>query len=211
MATYKNCLLGGFRGKLGNIVGSSWNGIPVIRRAPGPRKNPPTILQLQQQERFKLLVQFIRPLKGLLDETFKNSAKRMSCLNKAISENKEIIIGEYPDFRIDYARVVLCKYSASAGYTISVACLGPGILRFAWENIAGTNREGMPNLLFVAAYCGELKRWIYNMFPQVENDGSCHLDLAAFCGYKVQTYVGFKPAFGRPFSSFSGSVDIPKF
>jgi hypothetical protein len=211
MATYKNGLLGGFKGKLGNMVGSSWKGIPVIRRAPGPRKTPPTILQLQQQERFKLLAQFFGPLKGLLNETFKNSAKHMSCLNKAISENKEIITGEYPDFRIDYARVVLCRYAVPANETTLVACISPGILRFSWENDKGTNRTGIPNLHFIAAYCGELKRWIYNMFPNVENDGSSHLDLAEFSGYTVQTYIGFKPAFGRSFSSFSGPVDIPKF
>jgi len=45
MATFKNGPNGGFSGKVGSVVGSSWKGIDYIRGLPAKRKNKPDTLE----------------------------------------------------------------------------------------------------------------------------------------------------------------------
>ncbi|MDP9040682.1 MAG: DUF6266 family protein [Bacteroidota bacterium] len=52
MGTIVKGILGGFSGKVGTVVGSSWKGLAVMKSVPGPRKGSPTLLQLEQQAKF---------------------------------------------------------------------------------------------------------------------------------------------------------------
>ncbi|MDD2265168.1 MAG: DUF6266 family protein, partial [Bacteroidales bacterium] len=46
MGTIKQGILGGFSGKVGNIVGASWRGIDYIRSMPASVRNPRTVAQV---------------------------------------------------------------------------------------------------------------------------------------------------------------------
>jgi hypothetical protein len=208
MTFKKDKIFTGVRGKIGDVVYSSWKGIPVIRKAPGPRKKPPTDLQLQNEARFRLLVHFFKPLKDLLNEAFENILKNMSPFNMVISLNKGIIAGKYPDFRIDFSLVTLCQDYCLADRSPVISCIGRGLLRYYWEDGRVCNKRRMPEICFVAAYCEELKSWIYTLYPERQTKWLCDLDLTPFCGYTVQTYIGFKQFIRRPWSCYTGSAEI---
>ena len=53
MGKIKQGILGGFRGTVGTVVGSSWNGIAYMKGKPQSVKNPKTVAQLQQRAYFK--------------------------------------------------------------------------------------------------------------------------------------------------------------
>ena len=53
MGKIKQGILGGFKGKVGTVIGSSWNGIAYIRGLAQSVKNPKTAAQLQQRAYFK--------------------------------------------------------------------------------------------------------------------------------------------------------------
>ena len=53
MGKIKQGILGGFRGTVGTVVGSSWNGIAYMKGKPQSVRNPRTDAQLQQREFFK--------------------------------------------------------------------------------------------------------------------------------------------------------------
>ena len=55
MATYSKGILGAFNGKVGNVVGSSWRGIAVIRSLASKVKNPRTEPQLRVRNLLSLL------------------------------------------------------------------------------------------------------------------------------------------------------------
>src|ERR1700741_3098626 len=59
MATFNKGILGGFSGKTGSVIGSNWKGRTVMRSLPGKRSKAPTQVQLDQQEKFKLVVGFL--------------------------------------------------------------------------------------------------------------------------------------------------------
>lgn len=70
MARIKQGILGGFSGKIGNIVGSSWKGIAVMKTLPLSVSNPKTAKQVEQRGYFSeavelaqtILVGIIKPL-----------------------------------------------------------------------------------------------------------------------------------------------------
>ena len=49
MAIAKDGILGGFSGKVGNIVGLTLNGVPIMRAAPKASQKPPTEKQRLQR------------------------------------------------------------------------------------------------------------------------------------------------------------------
>ena len=56
MGTIKQGILGGFSGKVGTVIGSSWRGIQVMRGLSTGRKGSPTDAQLQQQAKSAVMI-----------------------------------------------------------------------------------------------------------------------------------------------------------
>ena len=52
MGIIKKGILGGFSGKVGNVVGASWKGIDYIRSLPSTVRNPRTPRQVKQELSF---------------------------------------------------------------------------------------------------------------------------------------------------------------
>lgn len=53
MGKIKQGILGGFKGKVGTVIGSSWNGIAYMKGLPQSVKDPRTDAQVQQRNFFK--------------------------------------------------------------------------------------------------------------------------------------------------------------
>ena len=88
MAIIKRGILGGFSNKIGNVVGTSWKGISVMRALPQSVHNPRTGLQTRQRQKFSIMSKLGS---GLLDSVIKPywdpKAVRMSGYNLFVSEN----------------------------------------------------------------------------------------------------------------------------
>ena len=82
MGKIKQGILGGFKGKVGTVIGASWNGISYMRGLAQSYKNPKTAAQLKQRSFFKE----VQDLVGQLSDEqmaflFPNSVKGMSRRN----------------------------------------------------------------------------------------------------------------------------------
>lgn len=53
MGKIKQGILGGFKGKVGTVIGSSWNGIAYMRGLPQSQKDPKTAAQIAQRDFFR--------------------------------------------------------------------------------------------------------------------------------------------------------------
>ena len=62
MGKIKQGILGGFRGTVGTVVGSSWNGVAYMKGKPQSVRNPRTEDQVQQRNFFKDLQQLVAQL-----------------------------------------------------------------------------------------------------------------------------------------------------
>lgn len=195
MGTFKKGILGGFSGTVGSVVGSSWNGIQVMKSRPKDRKGGFSDSQLQQQAKFALVVKFLQPLTDFMNLAYKKTASKMTGFNKVLSNNiRFAITGVYPAFTIDYPKVLLTKGilpgAASAAVTSTVA----GKVVFTWTDNSGEGKALISDLAFIAAYNEELNHWVFNTNSATRNAGTFTLDVAAFSGKPMQTYIGFMSA-----------------
>ena len=82
MGKIKQGILGGFKGKVGTVIGASWNGIAYMRGLAQSHKNPKTAAQLKQRAFFKEVQDLVGQLSDeQLVFLYPNSVKGMSRRN----------------------------------------------------------------------------------------------------------------------------------
>ena len=82
MGKIKQGILGGFKGKVGTVIGASWNGIAYMRGLAQSHKNPKTAAQLKQRNFFKEVQDLVGQLSDeQLAFLYPNSVKGMSRRN----------------------------------------------------------------------------------------------------------------------------------
>lgn len=88
MGVIKQGILGGFSGKVANLVGSSWKGIAVIKSLPLSVANPNTAGQQAQRGKMSQIVAAARILLAALIQPYWNPfAQKQSGYNAFVSEN----------------------------------------------------------------------------------------------------------------------------
>ena len=110
MGTIKQGILGGFNGKVGTVVGSSWKGITYMRGQAQHVKNPRTAGQVYSRTAFKAVSAALSPIASTLRLTFAKSAGKMSAFNKAVSINlKEAVENVEGILTVNYEKLILSK------------------------------------------------------------------------------------------------------
>ncbi len=108
MGKIDNGILGGFNGKVGNVVGSTWKGISYMRAKAPSVKRKASDKQIAHRTRFRMASKFLQPLYPILEIGFKNLTIHRSPQNAAMAELMNYALdGEYPDFKINLDNVTL--------------------------------------------------------------------------------------------------------
>lgn len=88
MGVIKQGILGGVSGKVGNVVGTSWKGIAVLKSLPLSVANPKTPAQVAQRGAMSSIVEVARLLLASILQPYWNPfAQRMSGYNAFVKEN----------------------------------------------------------------------------------------------------------------------------
>lgn len=88
MAVIKRGILGGFSGKVGNVCGTSWKGIAVMKSMPLSVANPNTVGQQKQRGKMSTLVNIgSSVLSSVIQPIWNASASQMSGYNYWIQSN----------------------------------------------------------------------------------------------------------------------------
>jgi hypothetical protein len=88
MAIIKQGILGGVQNKIGNVVGSSWKGIAVLKSLPVSVANPRTAPQVAQRNKFANVVAFATAiLAEVIKPLWDRFAQKQSGYNAFISRN----------------------------------------------------------------------------------------------------------------------------
>ncbi len=85
MGKIRTGILGGFQGKVGTVVGSTWRGEDIMRALPKKSGKTPSELQKLQRVKFKAISEFLKPLRSTLSIYFGNGAGVKSRYNLATS------------------------------------------------------------------------------------------------------------------------------
>ena len=91
MGKIKQGILGGFKGKVGTVIGASWNGIAYMKGLPQSQKDPKTAAQMAQRAFFKEIQDLVGQLTAeqqiFLIPTTPQGMTRRNMLAKQLAED----------------------------------------------------------------------------------------------------------------------------
>lgn len=153
MAEIKKGILGRVQGKVGTVVGVNWRGKNILRSLPTRKKNTPVSeKQLKQRAKFKLMIDFLNPLRQLTSKYFGEYQGTKSRTNLAVSyQLKEAIVETAKGIEIDYSKVVLTKGALPAAM-VTLSKLEQDKLTITWQSDAGKGLANATDQLTVVVY-----------------------------------------------------------
>ena len=192
MGTIKQGILGGFSGKVGTVVGSSWKGISYMRGQAQSVKNPRTAKQMAQRDKFALALSFVRPIQSFVKIGFKTYATRQTAFNAAMSYTlKNVIKGTYPSFTIDYSQAMVSRGSLAKPLNIQKQNNNNEIA-VSWNDNSGTANALDTDFAMIMAYNAEKKEAVYDIATACRGDEGASLQYPSdWVGDTVHIYLAF--------------------
>jgi len=165
MGQIKKGILGGFSGKVGTVVGANWKTINYMRSLPQKGKNqkPLTRAQLEHRAKFKLAIDYLKPLHEAIQIGWKNAVVgKQSPFNLAVSHTiKNAITGTYPNFEIDHSKLLISKGSLLPPSEAFVAFkTADPVKSFNWRSITNGSTANPKDIALVAVYNSDKKEVI---------------------------------------------------
>lgn len=193
MGTFKKGILGGFSGKVGTVVGANWRGLDVMRSLPKKSGLNPTQQQVEQRQKFALVMGFLSPLTHILSVYYGNVSGTSSRLNNAVSYHlKEAVIGSSPNFMIDYSKVVISKGEVIAAKDAMMTAPQAGVVKLDWADNSGQVLAETSDLVLVVLYNIEKAQFVVADGAATRQDMTLDIAIpAAFSGDTLHAWVGF--------------------
>lgn len=102
MGKIKKGILGGFNGRVGNVIGGSWKGVAYMRSEAQSIKNPRTENQQENRTLFGQVSDLFSKAKPIIDLGFAGEATKKSAFNAAVQENMKTLVAQEAGFEIQY-------------------------------------------------------------------------------------------------------------
>ena len=204
-------VLGGFSGKVGNVVGGTWKGIDYMRIKPANVSNPRTAGQVDQRSKFSTTLKFLQSMTDFLRVGFKLYANKMTQFNAAMSYNlNNAITGSYPNFTIDYANALVSRGGLVGAANAAVSSSG-GLVEFTWDDNTGSGNAQATDKALLVVYNPTKDESIYDSTGAVRSATSQNLGMpASYVGDDVEAFIGFLSEDGKEVANsvYIGSVTV---
>lgn len=184
----------------------------VMRSLPKKANRISSSRQLEVQAVFTRTAHFLSPIKPLISDYFGQPSGEKSRYNLAFSyHNREAIIGTYPDYEIDFPKVILTKGELLGPDQPTVAALPNAELKFAWVDNSGIAEAKTTDQLMVVVY--NPARELFSYLTQAANrdGGSFVLDLPDnWAGDAVHCWISIADDSGKKCANslYLGSVTL---
>ena len=194
MAIIDEGILGGFRGKIGTVVGVSNGGRFYMRSLPRKRKKGGPG-ETGNRDKFKLVIDHLAPLKDLVKAGFKGHYTRTGGYRAALSYNRKHAVAEVEGGF--YIAPELFRFSGgdlpgAAGAAVNLA---DGVLEITWDTSAGigdNDADQLMVLVYDPVNSLTLKRIFDGAFRIA---GSCSMPIhPQMSGGQADVYIGFVAA-----------------
>ena len=122
MGEIKQGILGGFSGKVGTVIGSTWKDVSYMRAMAISVSNPRTPKQQTQRGKFAMSLNFLRSITPYVREGYKTYALKCTPFNAAMSYNLRYAIGgSAPDLTINYGHALVARGSLMPVFNASAS------------------------------------------------------------------------------------------
>lgn len=212
MGTIKQGANGGFSGKAGSVVGSSWKEINYIKGLPKGRTKPSSQLQLEAQAKFATAVKFLKPIKDLLNVTYAGlKAGRTTGFNMALRHViKSALQGTYPNYEVNYAAVILSEGSLAVA-TGSVSTDEDQNVYLNWSSQTNKRNAFVEDEITILLYEAETNIYLDGPDNLTRGDGEATIVMRPeMAGKTLQVYHFFTSRDGKKLSPscYTGQVTI---
>ena len=134
MGKIKQGILGGFRGKVGTVIGASWNGIAYMRGLPQSVKNPKTAAQQAQRAFFAEVQDLVSQLSyEQLHFLFPNPEQQMSRRNAMVKQLTALSIVEDGAKHVDLASLTTIGNAPEADLPGVTVTASRSNLTISWD------------------------------------------------------------------------------
>ena len=200
MGTIKQGILGGFSGKVGTVIGSSWKGISYMRGQAQHVKNPRSAGQVNQRSKFNLVLNFLQPNVPYIRIGYKSQAAKQTEFNAAFSYHiKNAVTGSYPNYAMDYTKVVVSKGSLTQVTDGAVNwTAAQSKLTFSWTDNSGVGNALATDKAMPFIYNKTKNETIYNTAGATRTTHTQSLTVPNdWEGDKVEVYLGMVSEDGK--------------
>lgn len=210
MGEIKRGILGGFSGRVGTVVGSTWKKVSYMRALALSVANPRTLPQQEQRTRFALTLAFLRTLTPYLRVGYKPQTQTRTAFNAAMSYNiRYALTGEFPDIGVDYRRVMVARGSLTPVFDVTVT-KEDGKIAMAWTDNSGMGDAFATDLAMPLAYNKKRSLAVYDFAAATRGDAALELALPADWGDDpVAVYLAFRSEDNRTVTNSICLLDEP--
>ena len=212
MATFEKGILGGFSGKVGNVVGTRWRGKNVMRSLPQRGNYPPTVKQEEQREKFKTVVDFLSPITEILNLYFGSPQGDRSRANMATSYHlKNAVISTPTGMVMDYSKVLISKGDLRGIDAGTLAAAAGQTLNLGWLDNSGQGKATANDMLMVVVYAPDLNLFYSNLEVATRDATTATVTLPNYmASFEVEVWASFsKPETNyAAMSTYMGTVTV---
>ena len=193
MGKIKKGILGGFSGKVGNVVGTSWNSISCMRSLAGSYHDPKTEKQVCQRGKFAQAVRFLKTMIPYLRVGYMDPEPGQSAYSSAMSYVlKNAVDGCGAGAAVDFGKAMVSRGSLVVPTDAAVAA-SAGKLSFTWTDNSGNGNAGAEDVAMVLAFNKVKAEAVYDLDAATRADGAAELALPAhWDGDALAVYLSFR-------------------
>jgi len=205
-------VLGGFSGKVGNVVGGTWKGIDYMRIKPANVTNPRTEGQVDQRSKFSTVLRFLQPMTDFLRVGFKLYANKMTQFNAAMSYNlNNAITGAYPNFMVDYASALVTRGNLTGAANGAASSPSAGDVQITWDDNSGSGSAQATDKALIVLLNTTRQEAVFTTAGPARSAGTETISVPSeYTGEDVEVFLGFISEDGSKVanSSYLGSVTV---
>ena len=205
-------ILGGFSGKVGNVIGATWKGIDYMRIKPSSVANPRTPGQLDQRSKFATVLRFLQPMTDFLRVGFRLYAIKMTQFNNAMSYNlNNAVTGMYPNFMIDYANALVTRGNLTGAFNAAASSPAAGSVEITWNDNSGSGSALATDRALIVLLNTQRQEAMFTTQGPERSVGSETISVPAeYSGEDVEVFLGFISEDGTRVANsvYLGSVTV---
>ena len=205
-------ILGGFSGKVGNVIGASWKGIDYMRIKPSSVANPRTPGQLDQRSKFATVLRFLQPMTDFLRVGFRLYAIKMTQFNNAMSYNlNNAVTGLYPNYMIDYANALVSRGNLTGAFNAAASSPAAGSVEITWNDNSGSGSALATDRALIVLLNTQRQEAMFTTQGPDRSVGSETISVPAeYSGEDVEAFLGFISEDGTRVANsvYLGSVTV---
>lgn len=193
MGSLQNGLFGGFKGRVGNLVGYELNGKNVIRTI-GHSGKPLSPARKINCDRMTIVNHFLRPIQSFIKPGFrlKIVGTDRNYYNEAVSYNKKhAVSGEFPNAQMDYPKAMLSMGTLLKADKPQIKLVGTEI-EFSWEVPADLPWRNLNDRAMVLLYWPDQHQHTHCLSGSHRKDGKHRIQIDPnLANQRVEAYISF--------------------